>query len=95
MISIAGVTGSKVLWFVNHDMESIVTPVNVDKYEQLLIQSNYNKNKRLKLVKGFREGFLLHYEGEKNITKTAPNLKIRIGSLHDIWEKVMKEVKAG
>ena len=87
-------TSHPVEWYENYDMENVVTPVNVDVFERLLIQSNYNKSKRIKLINGFRNGFSLHYEGEMKVKKTAPDLKLRIGTLH-IWTKVMTEVKAG
>ena len=80
-------------WFENYDVESVVTPIDVEVYERLLIQSKYNKRKRLKLVQGFWQGFDLHYEGKKFVTKTAPNLKIRVGTPEELWCKVMKEVE--
>ena len=57
------------------------------------MEANYDSAKTNKLVTGFRQGFKLHYQGDQSAQKTSPNLKLRIGSLGDIWTKVMKEVK--
>ena len=85
----------QVPWFENFDLESIVTPVDVQEYERLLIQSKFSKRKRIKLVKGFTEGFSLGYDGEKNIQKKAANLPFRIRDEFELWSKVMKEVEVG
>ena len=55
--------------FQNFDLTSIVTPVNVDVYEQLLIESSYPIEKRQYLVNGFWEGFSLQYQGIKKYTE--------------------------
>ena len=81
-------------WFENYNLKDIVTPVNPDKLNELLIEAKFNKRRRLKIVKGFREGFSLGYEGNKEVEKTAPNLPFRIGSPMEMWNKVMKEVQA-
>ena len=75
-------------------MESIVTPVNADRFEALLQEAGYDKNKRNFVINGFRHGFALNYEGPKEIKRYAPNLKIRVGSPTELWNKVMKEVQA-
>ena len=77
-------------------MENIYTPVDADKLEQILKQYNYDPKKTEFLVSGFRNGFTLGYEGEENVKLTAPNLKFQpgVGSETELWNKVMKEVKA-
>ena len=82
-----------VLQYVNHDMENIVTPINVEMYSQLLNESGYDKIKAQKLVNGFRNGFSIGYQGSEDVKRYSPNLKIRIGDEIDLWNKVMKEVK--
>ena len=48
------------------------------------------------LVKGFRKGFFLCYEGPlTDVKREAPNLKLRVGSKMELWNKVMKEMEAG
>ena len=80
--------------FENYDLENIITPVNADRFRELLIEANYNPEKTDFLYRGFKYGFSLEYEGEKYVKKTAPNLKIRIGSKMEIWNKIMTEVEA-
>ena len=45
-------------------------------------------------MNGFRHGFPLHYQGERALRRFAPNLKLECGTREDVWNKVMKEVKA-
>ena len=85
----------QILYYTNFDLESIVTPVNVDAYEQLLVDSTYDIGKSKYLVDGFRHGFSLEYHGPRNICREAPNLKFRIGNEIQLWNKVMKEIKLG
>ena len=81
--------------FENHDLESVVTPVNVDILEELLIKSGYDKQKSHFLIEGFTQGFSLGYQRNKRVKLTSPNLKLRIGNETILWNKVMKEVKEG
>ena len=71
-----------------------MTPVKVKVYERLLQDSNYCPEKTKFLVQGFTEGFSLQYHGPKKIRRTACNLKLRVGSKLELWNKVMTEVKA-
>ena len=81
-------------WYENFDLENIMTPVNAQKFRELLILSGYDQEKTDYLYQGFSRGFSLEFEGDRNVQRYAPNLKIRIGSKQEIWDKVMKEVKA-
>ena len=84
----------EILMFENLDIQSIVTPIKADILESLLIESGYDEKKRKKIVRGFKKGFRLGYEGpRKNIMRKAPNLKLRVGDKIELWNKVMKEVK--
>ena len=69
--------------------------MNADRLQELLIESKYPKGKIKYLHQGFKVGFSLRYEGPQNVQKLSPNLKIRIGSKVDLWNKVMVVVKAG
>ena len=80
-------------YFKNLDLESVVTPVNIKKLEELLIESNYSKEKTQFLVNSFKWGFDLGYRGPMDIQRKAPNLKLRVGNPTVLWNKVMKEVK--
>ena len=79
--------------FVNYDLNNIVTPLNVDKYHELLKEAGYNEQKTLFLVQGFKHGFDLGYRGSSEVQNAAPNLKFVIGNEVELWNKVMKEVK--
>ena len=80
----------------NLNMNDIVTPVNADNLRRLLIESGYDQYKITYLYEGFKEGFELHYEGNlRKVQRIAPNLKLRVGSPIELWNKVMKEVELG
>ena len=87
-------TTAAVLWHENYNLDEIVTPVNVVKFAELLRDTEYNKIKTDFLVDGFSKGFSLRFAGNRKVIRTAPNLKIRIGSKTELWNKVMKEVEA-
>ena len=81
------------MYYENYDLESIVTLINADKFEQLLIETGYDPLETEFIVQGFREGFSLGYCGETNVQMTAPNLKFcGVGDKVTLWNKVMKEV---
>ena len=44
--------------FENKDLVNLVTPVNVNKLDQLLWEVDYDPGKREFLVDGFQNGFL-------------------------------------
>ena len=82
--------------FENFDLENIITPVNAQVLQDLLVRAKYDQQKTAFLVDGFTNGFSLKYE--RNLTKVkreAPNLKLRVGSKEQLWNKVMAEVKLG
>ena len=84
-----------VLWYENYDLHSIVTPVDAIKLNKLLKKHKFNASRREYLFEGFTSGFSLKYGGETKIRKTAPNLKLHVGSQLELWNKVMVEVQAG
>ena len=87
-------TGMEIWNYANHDLDSIVTPVKVDILEQLLEQERYDVEETRFIIDGFRNGFSLGYQGEKDIKMRSPNLPL--GSIKKqiiLWNKVMKEVK--
>ena len=77
------------------DYEDIVSPIDPDLLEQLLLDTDFEIEKRRKLVNGFREGFELGYQGPLNRKDTSDNLSFMVGDSVDLWLKVMKEVKLG
>ena len=84
----------KVLQYSNYNIRNIVTPVLPDVLQNLLIEVGYDEQKTSYLVQGFRNGFKLNYVGPWKVQKSAPNLKLCIGSLTEMWNKFMTEVKA-
>ena len=82
--------------FKNTNLTDIVTPVKAEALCKLLTQYGYNKEKTEFLVNGFKEGFSLRYQGAlEKVRRVAPNLKLRVGSRLELWNKVMKEVQLG
>ena len=81
-----------VLWYENYNVEDIVTPVDVVAFKNLLVETGYNPRKINFLYEGFTHGFSLEFEGNRNVSRCAPNLKLTIGSRVELWNKVMKEV---
>ena len=77
----------------NYDLNSIVTPVNVQKLESLLVQSNYDPDETQFIVKGFRDGFNLEYSGPTKQTSRSRNIPFTIGTKVHLWNKLIKEVK--
>ena len=83
------------LYYQNFDLDNVISLVDFTALEQLLQEStNYDVNETKFLVKGFRDGFEIGYEGRcHNIQRRTPNLKICVGSPMILWNKIMKEVK--
>ena len=75
------------------EWEDIVTPIQVNRLEHLLVESKYDVKKSKLLVDGFKYGFDLGYRGPENRQDEANNLPFRVGTPTDLWNKVMKEVK--
>ena len=85
----------EILYAENFNLDTVFSPVKYDVLESLLTETGYDRAKTEYLVQGFKEGFDLGYRGKMtNIRCEAPNLKITIGSKIELWNKVMKEVKA-
>ena len=75
-------------------MDKIITPLIVDRYEQLLIESDFDQWERSFLVDGFRNGFDIGYSGPQVWQSRAQNIPFTVGDKYDMWAKIMKEVKA-
>ena len=83
----------EVLFFENHDLTNIVTPVHAHVLRTLLLESKYDSKEINYLCEGFEQGFSLEFEGNDKVRKYAPNLKLRVGSKTELWNKMMTEVK--
>ena len=84
----------EVLWFINFDLTNIFMPVDGNELDGLLRLSNYEKSKCKIVVKGFKYGFPLCYEGDKSVKHRSEYFKSRVGSKLKLWNKLMKEVQA-
>ena len=82
----------EILNHVNLVLETVVTPVDYVAFGRLLRESQYPEEKVCFLIQGFKNGFDIGYQGPTDVSLTAPNLKIRIGSHVQLWNKVMREV---
>ena len=79
--------------FENKDLRKIVTPVKPKILKRLLLESGYDRHKTNYLINGFNRGFSINFKGNKFVKRTAPYLKLRVGSKLELWNKVMTEVK--
>ena len=76
-------------------------PVDVEQLDRLLRESKSDYVERKFLVESSRNGFTLGYNGEKNVQRTTPNLKLDCGTKIGMWHKggslgkIMKEVSLG
>ena len=71
----------------------MVTPLNINKYKQLLGESNYDLAETQFLVNGFEQGFDLGYEGVQQRQSKSRNIPFTVGNHIEMWNKIMKEVQ--
>ena len=83
----------EILFYENYDLENLVTPVDVNRFNQLLIDSGCEEKLRSEVIDGCRNGFDLGYEGLQDVKLESPNLRFCVGDEIDLWNKVMKGVK--
>ena len=76
--------------------DDIVTPIKVESFAKLLKQADYDNKKSSYLLDGFTNRFDIGYRGPQQRKDLANNIPIRkgVGSPQELWNKVMKEVKA-
>ena len=75
------------------NIHDIVTPIDVNKYEEYLGISGFSPSASTRLVYGFRNGFDIGYRGSLNRKHLSKNIPIRVGSPAEMWDKLLKEVK--
>ena len=59
----------------------------------MLQESGYNEEKSDWLIKGFTQGFDIHYNGLTERISIAKNLPFTVGNRTEMWNKIMKEVR--
>ena len=75
------------------DMENITTPIDGDKFINLLTKARYSPVSELRFLKqGFSRGFTIGYEGPTRRQDTARNIPFTVGNKFILWEKIMKKV---
>lgn len=82
-----------ILEATNFDLHNITTPVNITQLQEMLLQADYDAEKTQFLIDGFKNGFSLGYDGPQERRSFSENLKLRVGSQEELWNKVMKEVE--
>ena len=75
-------------YFENYNLKDVITPVNVDRLQELLMEANYDKSETKFLVNGFRHGFRIGYHGNRAVKLQSPNLKFRRVGKKMIGDKV-------
>ena len=80
--------------YFNPDLTNIKTPLNVARFATLLRESEYDLDESKFLIDGFTNGFDIGYQGPTNRQSRSENIPLQIGSEAELWEKIMKEVKA-
>ena len=76
-------------------MDEVITPANVNRLHELLIETGYNTKETRFLCDGFKFGFDLGYRGPKARMDQAKNLPFTVGNTTELWNKVMAEVELG
>ena len=88
-------TGNEVAdYATNYDLENICTPIKVEVLQDLLYKTNYNKDDAEFLIQGFTHGFDVGYQGPRDRKCVSRNLPITVGSHVELWNKLIKEVRA-
>ena len=83
----------EILHYTSFDLDNLETPLDVDRYEELLLLSKYDKKETQFLVNGFRHGFDIGYNGPTIRQSESRNIPFTVGNEIEMWNKIMKEVK--
>lgn len=70
-----------------------MTPLNVEAYQHLLIETDFHEAKTVMLVNGFKNGFDIEYRGPRDVKIESNNMRLRVGSKFHLWNMIMDEVK--
>ena len=74
------------------ELNDVVMPIDVDMFQELLIEAAFDETKRSKLIDEFRHRFDIGYRGPLNRKNKSSNLPSHCGNETEMWAKVMKEV---
>lgn len=76
----------------SNKFHALPTPINVDKLANYL--TGYDPVRAQFLLKGFRSGFHLEFEGKRGY-QFSPNLKSALENKEVVNDKIFKELQAG
>ena len=82
-------------FYENKDLTSIVTPLNVVCFSELLIETGYDEKETEFLVSGFTNGFDIGYRGPSTRRSESANIPFMVGDKWELWAKIMAEMKEG
>ena len=68
-----------ILYAKNFDVDHIITPVNAERLEEMLVATGYDEQKTRYLVEGFRNGFDFGYTGPTDRADTSTNIPFSVG----------------
>ena len=80
-------------FYENFDLESIVTPVKIEKFRGSLEEACYPRDEINFIRNGFTHGFDIGYQGPQIRQSGANNIPLKIGNKVELWNKLMKEVR--
>ena len=61
----------------------------------MLHESGYDAEESSFLLDGFTNGFDIGYQGPVERQSYSENILITVGNTQELWDKIMKEVRAG
>ena len=82
----------EVLFCENYDLDTILTPVDINKLMDILHQADFSDEECHFWFRGFTKGFSIVYGGQKEVRLEAKNLKLHYVDEIDLWNKIMIEV---
>ena len=83
--------------FHNFNLKDIITPLNAQELNRLLMETKYDPEESEFLVKGFLEGFDIGYAGVVDRQDYSQNILLKVGTKEDLWGKIGEggEVRKG
>ena len=80
-------------YFINHNLDNIVTPVNVEILVKLLKEADYAEQEISFLEDGFKNGFDIGYAGPIERHSETNNIPLRVGTKGPALEQIKEGSK--
>ena len=77
----------------NYEWDRITTPIDTERLDHWLKETQFDERRSARLICGFREGFDIGYRGPSDRCDHAKNIPFSVGDKTEMWNKIMKEVK--